>query len=93
MGLPTTGRLSLSTCALGPLLQGGDVTAPLRSSLAGLRLGEPGAHAANAANRAFSHADLHSLSGAYGDLNPYASNPDLASLVSGNPTCTAVCTC
>jgi hypothetical protein len=60
------------------------MTAPLRSSLAGLRLGEPGAYS-GAAARAFSHADLHSLQGAYGDLNPYASNPDLASLVSHVP--------
>lgn len=60
-------------------LSQGDASAPLRSSLAGLRLGERGGGYGLDA-RAFSHADLHSLSAAYSDMNPYASHPDLAGL-------------
>ena len=59
----------------------GDKTGPLRSSLAGMRLGERGGggHSHGLASRAFSHADLHSLSVGYNDLlTPYGSHPDLA---------------
>ena len=61
---------------------GGDVTTPLRSSLAGMRLGESrGASAFGLPSRAFSHADLHGLSGGYSDVNPFASTTDLPALV------------
>ncbi len=78
----------------------GDATAPLRSSLAGLRLGERVGGGGPFANRAFSHADLHSLSSAYSDVNAYASHPDLARLAvrcmwslpsSGGQLCLSVC--
>ena len=42
----------------------------LRPSLAGLGLGP----------RAFSHADLHNFSNAHAELNPYASQNDIAGL-------------
>lgn len=64
-------------------LQGGgdDTAMPLRSSLAGLRLGEArGMGAFGLPSRAFSHADLHALSGGISDVNPYTSHTDLAAL-------------
>lgn len=65
---------------------GGDTAMPLRSSLAGLRLGESrGIGAFGLPSRAFSHADLHVLSGSISDVNPFTSHTDLAALAAGLP--------
>ena len=49
----------------------------LRPSLAGLGLGP----------RAFSHADLHHMSNAHAELNPYASQTDIAGLAAQASHC------
>ncbi len=49
----------------------------LRPSLAGLGLGP----------RAFSHADLHHMSNAHAELNPYASQTDIAGLAAQASSC------
>lgn len=60
---------------------GGETRMPLRSSLEGLRLGEArGLGAFGLPSRAFSHADLHALSGDISVVNPFTSHTDLAAL-------------